>query len=342
MSGCPMGFEKSHSSTSNSGSESRPESRSAHMHLQGLPLGPDSLLWKYFDNRMAFVAATGIKQLMMREIDSGVDQHSKFFSEIVERTVRSMRQISDAVFDKDNGAEAGLKIRDFHLDITGKMPDGKRYHALHPQLWADTHITFMDGIYMVADRFDGHELTDDEKEILWMEGISWYQQYGVTDSRLPADYAEYKQRSDELVDEYMYTGTAKRALAYSVNDTIPRPNAVPALLWKALELPMKPVAGIANAVVVSGLPDEVRERYKDDIPYNIADKLAVFALEKTTQAIDWDKVPGYLRYPKSVYDNIRKTGKYHRIDDELFSAGYTAASTVGGRLFGAAKALMGK
>lgn len=310
-------FEQTGNNNSNT------EAKRGTTELQGLPLGPDSLLWKYFDNRMAFVAATGIKQLMMREIDSGVDQHSKFFSEIVERIMRSIQQIGDTIFDKEHAAQVGVRIRDFHKDIKGMMPDGTRYHALHPKLWADTHITFMDGVYMVADRFDKHGLTDDEKEILWMEGITWYQQYGVSDRYLPADYEAYKERSDEMVEEYLFTDTARRALDYNVKDTIPKPNAVPQRVWKAMELPMKPMARVANAVIVSGLPEEVRERYRDGIPYSSLDRLTVFALEKTMQTVDWDKhVPAWVRYPKSSLDAFRREGRYRGVTDNLFVLGY--------------------
>lgn len=200
---------------------------SIHTKRKGLPPGPDSLLWQYFDNRMALLPATGIKQLMMVDIDAGVDQHSKFFEEIVERTQRSIAKIALTVFDREKGAEIGHWIRNQHTAISGLNSEGHKYHALSAKLWADTHITFADAIFQVADRFDGKQLNDVEREILWLEMITWYQQYGVSDRHLPANYSQYKQRSDELAEEYKLTQTTKRALEYAIKGELPKPQNMP-------------------------------------------------------------------------------------------------------------------
>lgn len=328
---CPAGFSERSGNNETMAAPSGCPMTGKHQvrrELKGLPLGPDSLLWKYFDNRMALVASTGIKQLMMHEIDAGVDQHSKFFEEIVERTVRSMVQIGDTVYDLNNGEEAGHSIRDQHLHVTGKDVRGKRYHAMNPKLWADTHLTFVDGVFEVADRFDGHTLTDDEREMLYQESITWYQKYGVSDRYLPADYAEYKERSDEMAEEYVLTDTAKRALAYALKGDLPRPNIIPAPFWSLIKLPTKPASGFLRAMIVSGLSEPVREKYKDEIPYTETDKKMVHGLERTMQSINWDMVPGAIRYPEGALRAFQREGRYNGVTDHAAVLGYGAAKSV--------------
>lgn len=305
-----------------------------HSIRRGAPLGPDSLLWKYFDYRMTLVPATGIKQLMMQDIDAGVDQHSKFFDEIIERTYRSMRQISGTVFDKKKGKEVGKRIRDRHLNIKGVNSSGNRYHALNPKLWSDTHITFADAVYQVAERFDGNGLNDVEREILWLEMITWYQQYGVSDRYLPRNYTEYKQRSDEMAEEYVLTSTAKRALAYAIKGDIPRPNVIPAPLWSILNVPLKPTANFLGAIVISGLPEQVREKYKNDIPYSDTDTFLVDTFEHSVKMVDWDKVPGWIRYPDDAYQAFRREGHYRGLSDEIYTIGSIAIKDTCGMLDG--------
>jgi uncharacterized protein (DUF2236 family) len=301
-----------------------------HTKRRGLPLGPDSLLWKYFDCRMSLVPATGIKKLMLRDIDAGVEQHSQFFDEIIERTYRSMKLIGRTVFDIDQGAAVGKSIRDNHFNIKGVNSVGEKYHALNPKLWADTHITFADAVYQVADRFDGNGLNDVEREILWLEMMTWYQQYGVSDRYLPRNYTEYKKRSDEMENEYVLTSTAKRALEYAIKGTIPRPNALPASLWSLLKAPLRPTAHFLGAIVISGLPESVREKHKNEISYSDTDKLLVGALEDTMKLIEWEKVPGWVRYPDDAYQAFRREGRYKGLSDEMYAIGSTAIkSSVG-------------
>ncbi len=303
-----------------------PIEHEVHRELKGAPLGPDSLLWQYFDNRMAFEASAGIKQLMMYGIDAGVAQHSNFFNEVVERTMRSMVQIGDTVFDLDKGERMGKMIRDYHTNVKGFDATGHRYHALNPQLFADTHLTFVDGVFDVADRYDEHDLTYAEREQLYAESVSWYHQYGVSDRHLPKNYADYKQRSDELADTYVLTDTARRALEFAVKGKLPRPNVVPRAAWSILGVPAKPATNFAGSLIVSGLPEQVRDKYKKEIPYTSADKVQVQLFEVAVRN-GWNKLPGYIRYPEAAYQAFRREGRYVGLGDHLYEASKSVGST---------------
>lgn len=304
-----------------------PSQHTVHRELEGAPLGPDSLLWKYFDNRMAFQASAGIKQLMMYGIDAGIAQHSNFFDEIVERTMRSMVKIGDTVYDKDEGERIGRGIRDMHFGVKGVDTTGHRYHALDPRLFSDTHLTFVDSVYDVADRFDNHDLTYAEREQLYAETVTWYHQYGVSDRYLPANYAEYKQRSDELAESYVLTETAKAALAYAVKGKLPRPNIVPQPVWSALGMPMRPGANVMGAVIVSGLPEQVRDKYSEEIPYTAVDRAQVQLLEMAVKN-GWGSLPAMVRYPDAAYQAFRREGQFDGPVDRAYLFGKVIGSAV--------------
>src|SRR3546814_20378692 len=52
----------------------------------------------------------------------------------------------------------------------------------------------------VADRFDRHELTPDEREQLYQEGVEWYSRYGVSDRPVPVDRAAFEEKWNHLCD----------------------------------------------------------------------------------------------------------------------------------------------
>ena len=62
---------------------------------------------------------------------------------------------------------------------------GRRYSALRPETFWWAHATFQFSVEQVADRFDGHRLTDEERERLYRDGIEWYRRYGVSMRPVP-------------------------------------------------------------------------------------------------------------------------------------------------------------
>ncbi len=104
-----------------------------------LPLGPDSLVWKYFgDNRMYLIGPRpAVLQNMLAELGQGVLDHSVFFDDTAARVKRSIPPIMMTVYGAEDSGE-GTRVRDFHRDIKGDMPSegggvSARYHALDPR-----------------------------------------------------------------------------------------------------------------------------------------------------------------------------------------------------------------
>ena len=107
---------------------------------EALPLGPDSLVWKYFgDRRIALVGPRpAVLQNMLAELGQGVQDHSVFFADTAARIKRSLPPIYRTVYGSDD-TNAGGQVRDFHRNIKGELPaeyandsNGGRYHALDP------------------------------------------------------------------------------------------------------------------------------------------------------------------------------------------------------------------
>src|ERR1700709_155960 len=100
-------------------------SRPASQQVEALPLGPASLVWRYFgDNRMYLIGPRpAVLQNMLAELGQGVLDHSVFFSDTAARVKRSLPPIFMTVYGADDDNE-GTRVRDFHRDIKGDMPSG--------------------------------------------------------------------------------------------------------------------------------------------------------------------------------------------------------------------------
>ncbi|MEV0294562.1 oxygenase MpaB family protein [Nocardia sp. NPDC050710] len=166
------------------------------------PLGPDSLLWKYFgDLRVYLLApAAGIMQLMLPGLGAGVTQHSDFFNEPWERIFRSVPQIAGTVYDGPEALATAARVRDYHRDIKGIDADGRRYHALDPEIYFWAHATFIWAAIMTADIFD-HRLSDEEKQRFYDEGKQWYRLYGISERPMPEDWYDFRAYFDRMCAE---------------------------------------------------------------------------------------------------------------------------------------------
>jgi len=222
----------------------------------GLPLGPDSLVWKYFaDNRMALLGPrAAVLQNMLPSLGQGVEEHSVWFAETLARLERSIPPIFNTVYAAD-GVAAGHQVRDFHKPIKGKLPDGQPYSALNPSTYYWAHATFIEHLITATDTFI-KRLSDAEKEQLFRESITWFERYGVSSTGTPQTYAEFTDYWDHALEERL---VAHRTAAYGVGYATkgwPRPKQVPRLLWLMIE---RPVNAISSSITIGGMPPRGRE-----------------------------------------------------------------------------------
>jgi len=223
--------------------------------LDALPLGPQSLIWRYFgDNRMYLIGPRpAVLQNMLAELGQGVLDHSVFFDDTAARVKRSLPPIFMTVYGSD-GDNPGQQVRDFHTHIKGTMPDGARYHALDPETYFWAHATFVEQVLYFADTFV-KRLRREEKEQIYLESKTWYRRYGVSDRVMPADYDEFERYWNRMIDEIVVAHpTAKYGVGY-VTKGFPCPKGVPAPLWRVISAVFNPVAAF---LTTGGMPPPTR------------------------------------------------------------------------------------
>ena len=196
-----------------------------------------------------------VLQNMLAELGQGVLDHSVFFADTAARVKRSMPPIFNTVYGSADD-NAGARVRDFHVDIKGDMPDGSRYHALDPETYFWAHATFVEQVLYFADTFV-KRLTDAEKEQIYRESKTWYRRYGVSDRVMPADYAEFEQYWDRMMDEIVVAAPDRPDTASATSPRASRdPRACPPLAWKIVAPVFNPVAAF---LTTGGLPPRARE-----------------------------------------------------------------------------------
>lgn len=264
-----------------------------------LPLGPDSLVWRWFgDNRMYLIGPRpAVLQNMLAELGQGVYDHSTFFADTAERLRRTIPPIFNTVYGTDT-ANAGTQVRDFHHDVKGDLthPDGTvtRYHALDPETYFWAHATFVEQVLYFADTFV-RRLTDDEKERTYLESKTWYRRYGVSDRPMPASYADFQRYWDHMLDEVLVAHPSARYGVGYVTKGFPCPKGVHPRLWRVLALVFDPLAAF---LTTGGLPPRARDLL--NLPWTDRQERAYqrFAACWRSRPVNWvwDRLPMSVRY----------------------------------------------
>jgi uncharacterized protein (DUF2236 family) len=221
-----------------------------------LPLGVDSLTWRFFgDNRMALLGPrAAVLQNMLPSLGQGVEDHSVWFAETLARLQRSIPPILDTVYGSDPEA-SGHEVRDFHRPIKGRLPDGSPYSALNPETYYWAHACFVEHLITATDTFI-QRLTRAEKEQLFAESVTWFGRYGVSSRGTPRTYAEFESYFEQALEERL---VAHRTATYGVGYATrgwPRPQRVPAPLWWLVR---RPVNAISSSITIGGMPPRGRE-----------------------------------------------------------------------------------
>ena len=197
-----------------------------------LPLGADSLTWKYFgDARMLLlIFHTGLLQNMHPAVSRALEQHSgkAFLSNPWNRLLRSLPPILGVVYDGPQANTTGRTVRDFHTGIKGTLRSGKAYHALQPDIFYWTHATFFQAI-ITTQQYFGTPLSEQDQAQLYQESIQWYAQYGVSMRPVPPDHESFKRYWADMLCTLRATEITQHALALR---RTPKPFAsIPTPLW---------------------------------------------------------------------------------------------------------------
>ena len=268
--------------------------------LRSAPLGPGSITWKWHGDRrgLLFLWRTGTMQNMHPAVNSALQQQSNFFANPWDRLFRSIPPIMGTVYDVD-GAATGVQVRDFHRPIKGEDDGhGRRWSALNPEVFWWTHVTFVETIVAIADRF-GTPLTAEEKDQLAAESVTWWRRYGLSDRPVLDTWAKFEAYLEHMYAEELEHNATTRWALDDDRPPLPAPPQVPQVLWRIVEAPTSRV----NRWLGNGLmPEPAREilglrwRRRDEVA------LTIFA---TTVRTVWPLLPGRVRYQPRAWEAIR-------------------------------------
>lgn len=221
-----------------------------------LPLGPDSLTWRFFgDHRMALLGPrAAVLQNMLPALGQGVEDHSVWFAETLARLQRSIPPIYGTVYGVDPES-TGRQVRDFHRPIKGRLPDGSPYSALNPETYYWAHACFVEHLIAATDTFI-RRLSRAEKEQIFAESLTWFDRYGVSSRGTPRTYDEFEDYFEQALGERL---VAHRTATYGVGYATkgwPRPTRVPLLVWWVVR---RPVDAVSSSLTIGGLPSRARE-----------------------------------------------------------------------------------
>ncbi|MDT5289927.1 MAG: hypothetical protein QOF88_4816 [Mycobacterium sp.] len=269
--------------------------------LAEVELDEHSLLWRWAgDMRIAFeVGSAGLLQTMHPAIGHGLIEHSNFFDDPVDRVFRSLPGILGTVYREDADG-TGVAVREYHRDIKGQMPDGRRYHALTPETYWWAHATFQRMVDRVAGHWDTAELSNAQWERLYREGCEWYRRYGVSTAPMPPDRAAFEADFDRYCNDVLEPNPASDYLIEFINRrAVPDMSKSPYFPVHASlkpladrTLPTLPVrmllAPPLRLVIFGGLPKPTRERF--GIAWSKADEVAYRSVRATIRR-GWPLVP---------------------------------------------------
>ena len=227
-----------------------------------MTFGPGSVLYESYGDRLGYLCAgaTGLMQLMYPPLGRGVEQHSAFYDEPLERLLRSVPQIVSIIFDGDLRPTQAHAVREFHHDIKGDLAEthgGGRYHALDPETFFWAHATFVDVAYRVDDLYRGGSMDHARRSAYYLETVEWWRAYGLSMRVVPPSYDAFVEYWDHHVEHVLEVTPAAQGLI----DFMQRPWSmqqqwVPQPLFAAASR----VGGLpARDVAVGALPPRVRE-----------------------------------------------------------------------------------
>lgn len=284
-------------------------SRAEKFDPEPIELGPSSLLWRWAgDQRLGFTGlATGIVQLMHPGLGAGVVQHSAFFTEPWDRIMRSIPEIIGVVYDGPEAEATGHRVRDYHRHIKGVDPQGRRYSALKPETYWWAHATFQFAVEQVADRFDTHRLTTDEREQLYREGVEWYRRYGVSMRPVPPNHRAFVERWEHYCTDVLeMTEAAERAIDMALHDKVEH---MPGLPWWSLPIQREILTPLFRLTAIGGLPVTVRKRF--GIPFGAVDAAQLKALELWVRQ-NWRFLPRQLRWAPRAAEGWKRESRARR------------------------------
>jgi len=192
-------------------------------------------------------------------VGAGVSEHSQFRSDPWGRLFRTLDYSCTMVYaGPEAAAEMGARIRAYHRQIRGTMPDGQPYHALEPDAYAWVHATLAAGIVAAHERF-GRSLEEHQREQLWAEWRALERLLGIRARDLPGDWRSFRAYFERMVHETLvHTSAVDEVLQALASPVTPAMAARYRPLW-AIARPQ--VGHVVRLASIGLLPEELRGRF---------------------------------------------------------------------------------
>lgn len=267
--------------------------------MNAAPLGPGSLTWRHFgDSRgLLFLGRIGTLQNMHPAVGAALQDHSDFFANPMDRLFRSIPPILGVVYDPP-GSTTGALVRGFHTELKGVDSRGRRYHALQPDVFWWTHVTFVEGI-MAVNEFFGTPFTRAEKDQLVAEGVTWWKRYGLTMRPVIDNYDDFEAYWQRMLDEELEANATTDFAVDIRGARIPPPPFVPKPVWTLVR---DPVMRFGTWLSTGLLPERAREIL--GLTWTARDQRRFRAVAAVVRWA-WPKLPRRVRYLDRAYTNMR-------------------------------------
>jgi uncharacterized protein (DUF2236 family) len=269
-----------------------------------VPLGPDSLTWRYFGDArgLLFVVRAGVLQAMHPAISAALLQHSDFFENPWNRLLRSAAPILGVVYDGERAAKTGTWVRDQHTTIRGTDDAGRDYHALSPDAYYWAHATFFESMIAVQGQL-GNRLSRVDRERLYEESVGWYAMYGLTMRPVPDDYAAFEEYWEHMLHDVLEpTEVALGSFQGAIGLPAPYPWLHGPAWWALRPLVARGPTWIARGT----LPPAARETL--GLTWSTADEVALRAMMTSLRA-SWPLVPEPFRWHPRAWSGIRRAAR---------------------------------
>ncbi|WP_067813197.1 oxygenase MpaB family protein [Nocardia inohanensis] len=264
------------------------------------PLGPESLTWKHFGDirSMLILGRAGTLQNMHPVLDQALREHSNFFTDPMDRFDRSIKPIHAMIY-QPRASENAATVRDFHKPIKGADERGGRYHALDPDVFWWTHVTFYESI-IATQEFFGTPLSAAEQEQLIAEGLTWWRLYGMSERPAFGDAENYRRYWEFMWREVLERNATTKFAAGIHLAKVPAPKGIPHAIWRVMRLP---VMGIGVWISNATMPPEARKIL--GWKWSRLDQ-AAFEVFRRTVRIGWELAPERLRYLPDSWAGMRR------------------------------------
>jgi len=262
----------------------------------------------------------GVEQLLYPDIGAAVEHTGKFWRNPYKRVAVSMEPIMAVVYAEDPWA-AGLYVQRLHQGISGTDPSGRKFNALQPEAFYWAHETFRSGVERTVEHYSRESLSNEDREQLQLESALWYSYYGMPMKMAPANYKANEVYRQRMIDDVlMMNPSAERAIDAALNRNPPRPESIPAPVWKLARLAVAPITEVVSLATIGELDPAIRHKF--GIPFSAADQKHLDEF-RTVAKTFIDPMPDPLRYSPQSYDSLLRDrqGEHKSATDRLLYNG---------------------